>query len=131
MSSFSTIQQLSLRQHDEIAPVSSNSPCSTLRQARLEWEHGAVLQTRSMVLDGAVCDKNRASAGHRACRCIWLEEARMKRAMVVDDDPQVLSLTARCLQDAGYETVLSSDFREARLQMQVCEPSVVVADIRL
>src|SRR4029079_18317575 len=55
----------------------------------------------------------------------------MKRAMVVDDDPQVLSLTARCLQDAGYETVLSSDFPEARLQMQVCEPSVVVADIRL
>src|SRR3954466_7922726 len=55
----------------------------------------------------------------------------MKRAMVVDDDPQVLSLTARCLQDAGYETVLLSDFREARLQMQVCEPSVVVADIRL
>jgi DNA-binding NtrC family response regulator len=55
----------------------------------------------------------------------------MKRVLVVDDDPQVLKLTTRCLREAGYDIIVSNDFRDARVQMQVCEPSVVVADIRL
>lgn len=55
----------------------------------------------------------------------------MKRVLVVDDDPQVLSLTARWLRAAGYDPVMSNDFRDARVQIQVCEPSIVVADVRL
>lgn len=53
------------------------------------------------------------------------------KAMVVDDDPQVLSLTARWLRSAGCEVVMSSSFAEARLQIEVCEPSILVADVRL
>ena len=55
----------------------------------------------------------------------------MRRVLVVDDDPQVLSLMTRCLQSAGYEVVVSDDFRDARVQMEVWDPSVVIADIRL
>ena len=55
----------------------------------------------------------------------------MKCVLIEDDDPQVLSLTARWLNAAGYDAVMSNDFSEARIQMQVCEPSVVVADVRL
>lgn len=55
----------------------------------------------------------------------------MKRVLVVDDDRQVLSLTTRCLRGAGYDVVAADDFSEARVQIQVCEPSVLVADVRL
>src|SRR5215470_16184965 len=55
----------------------------------------------------------------------------MSRVLVVDDDPHVLSLTARYLRAAGYDPVLSNDFGDARVQIGVVEPDVVVADIRL
>jgi two-component system OmpR family response regulator len=55
----------------------------------------------------------------------------MERVLVVDDDPQVLSLTTRFLRGAGFDVVASNEFRDARMQMEVCAPSVVVADIRL
>ena len=53
------------------------------------------------------------------------------KAVVVDDDPQVLSLAGRWLRSAGCETVMSSSFAEARVQIEVCEPSILIADVRL
>lgn len=55
----------------------------------------------------------------------------MKRVLVVDDDPQVLSLTTRCLRGAGYEVTATDDFADARMQIHVTKPSIVVADVRL
>ena len=55
----------------------------------------------------------------------------MKRALIVDDDPQVLSLAARWIRKAGYDVVVSNDFLDARMQLEVCRPAVVVADVRL
>ena len=55
----------------------------------------------------------------------------MQRALIVDDDAQVLSLTARWLQRAGYDAVVSTDFLDARVQLQVCQPSAVITDVRL
>jgi two-component system response regulator RegA len=52
-------------------------------------------------------------------------------AVVVDDDPQVLTLAARWLRSAGCEPVMSSCFADARMQIKVFEPSIVIADVRL
>lgn len=53
------------------------------------------------------------------------------KAVVVDDDPQVLALASRWLRNAGCETLTSTCFADARAQIKVFEPSIVVADIRL
>ena len=54
------------------------------------------------------------------------------RAVVVDDDPQVLSLASRWLKSAGCESVMSSScFADARVQIKVFEPSILIADVRL
>jgi DNA-binding NtrC family response regulator len=58
-------------------------------------------------------------------------EAPMKRVLVVDDDPQILSLTTRYLRGAGYEVLATDDFADARMQIHVSKPSVIVADVRL
>jgi FixJ family two-component response regulator len=53
-------------------------------------------------------------------------------AVVVDDDPQVLSLASRWLRSAGCESVMSSScFADARVQIKVFEPSILIADVRL
>lgn len=52
-------------------------------------------------------------------------------AVVVDDDPQLLALVGRWLRSAGCETVLTSGFAEARVQIEVCAPAILVADVRL
>jgi DNA-binding response OmpR family regulator len=55
----------------------------------------------------------------------------MKKALVVDDDPQVLSYLGQVLEGAGYQVVASSNFRDAREQIDLHKPGIVVADVRL
>jgi DNA-binding NtrC family response regulator len=55
----------------------------------------------------------------------------MTRVLVVDDDSQVLSLMGRWLAAAGYDVVLADNFKDARLEMQVCAPDIAVIDVRL
>jgi len=55
----------------------------------------------------------------------------MERVLVVDDDPQVLALVQRWLRGAGYEVVAANDFRDARIEMRMGNPDVVVVDVRL
>ena len=52
-------------------------------------------------------------------------------ALVADDDPQVLAITARWLMTAGYNVVTASDFADARAQIRLREPGIVIADVRL
>jgi DNA-binding response OmpR family regulator len=52
-------------------------------------------------------------------------------AVVVDDDPHVLSLAARWLRRAGCDAVMSSTFEDAQTQILVFEPSILIADVRL
>lgn len=55
----------------------------------------------------------------------------MKNALIVDDDPQILSYIRKILETAGYEVVTSTDFKDARQQVQLHRPGIVVADVRL
>lgn len=55
----------------------------------------------------------------------------MTRALIVDDDSQVLSLAERWLLAEGFDVVTSNDFKEARAEIQLCKPDVVVLDVRL
>jgi two-component system response regulator RegA len=55
----------------------------------------------------------------------------MKRALVVDDDPRVLALIKRWLASAGFDTLTSTDFEDARIQLHLCEPAILVSDVRL
>jgi DNA-binding response OmpR family regulator len=54
-----------------------------------------------------------------------------KRALVVDDDPQVLSLVGRWLTAAGYDVVMADNFNDATIEIQMRPPEIVVTDIRL
>ncbi len=53
------------------------------------------------------------------------------RAVVVDDDPHVLSLASRWLKKAGCDAVMSSSFADAQMQIVVFEPTILIADVRL
>ena len=53
------------------------------------------------------------------------------RAVVVDDDPQVLALAGRWLRSAGCDAVMSTSFSDARMQIAVFEPAILIADVRL
>ena len=55
----------------------------------------------------------------------------MKRALVVDDDSRVLALIRRWLASAGFDTVTSADFEDARIQLHLCQPAILVSDVRL
>jgi DNA-binding response OmpR family regulator len=55
----------------------------------------------------------------------------MARLLVVDDDPQMLSLSKRYLAGTGYDILTAADFRDARMQIQLFEPAIIVADVRL
>ena len=55
----------------------------------------------------------------------------MKCALVVDDDPQVLAVAARWLDAGGYRVRTAGDFSNARADIQMLEPDVVVVDVRL
>jgi DNA-binding response OmpR family regulator len=60
-----------------------------------------------------------------------IQGVQLKRALIVDDDRQLSALTERWLMAAGYDVVVSNDFSEGRMQIQVRKPDVVVADVRL
>lgn len=55
----------------------------------------------------------------------------MTRVLVVDDDPQVLSLMGRWLLAAGYDVVLADNFKDARMEIHVSAPDIAVIDVRL
>jgi two-component system OmpR family response regulator len=55
----------------------------------------------------------------------------MKRVLVVDDDPQVLSLIGRWLLTAGYDVVLADNFKTARMEIHASAPDIAVIDVRL
>jgi DNA-binding NtrC family response regulator len=54
-----------------------------------------------------------------------------RKAVVVDDDAQVLALAGRWLHLAGCEAVMASSFADARVQIELCEPTILIADVRL
>ena len=53
------------------------------------------------------------------------------KALVVDDDAQVLSLAARWLRSAGCDAMMSGSFADAQTKIMVCQPSILIADVRL
>src|ERR1043165_416031 len=58
-------------------------------------------------------------------------EVIMKRALLVDDDKHVLSITRRYLADAGFDVEISEDFLGATFQLREQKPEVLVVDVRL
>jgi DNA-binding response OmpR family regulator len=54
-----------------------------------------------------------------------------RRALVVDDDAQVLSLLKRWLEDAGYDVNTTVSFADAKLLIESDKPDVLVVDVRL
>lgn len=54
-----------------------------------------------------------------------------RTVLVVDDDPHVLNVIGRMLLRGGYEPVLSGDFMDARMQIELRSPRFLVADVRL
>jgi DNA-binding response OmpR family regulator len=54
-----------------------------------------------------------------------------RRALVVDDDPQVLSLITRWLEDAGYDVSTTVSFADAKLRIESDKPDALVVDVRL
>lgn len=52
-------------------------------------------------------------------------------AMIVEDDSSLMDIFDRALQEAGYETVVIGDGREAMAQLAVISPQLVVLDLQL
>jgi DNA-binding response OmpR family regulator len=55
----------------------------------------------------------------------------MQRALVIDDDAQVLSLTKAWLLDAGYDVMTASTFEEGHVAIRRYAPPIIVSDVRL
>jgi two-component system response regulator RegA len=55
----------------------------------------------------------------------------MRRALIVDDDSQVLTLTTRWFTEAGYAVDAAATFADARARIDAIEPDVLVVDVRL
>ena len=55
----------------------------------------------------------------------------MDRALVIDDDAQVLSLTEDWLRAAGYDVITAGTFEDGLLAIRRHAPSIVVSDVRL
>lgn len=55
----------------------------------------------------------------------------MKRALVVDDDPNVASALRRTLVRAGYEVETSSTGEEALSRLHQVRPDVVISDFNM
>jgi two-component system response regulator YesN len=58
-------------------------------------------------------------------------EPPAQRALVIDDDAQVLSLTTAWLRDAGYDVITASTFEEGQLAIRRYAPPIIVSDVRL
>jgi DNA-binding response OmpR family regulator len=55
----------------------------------------------------------------------------MNAVLIVDDDPQILSLANRYLTHAGFDVAISDDFLQAMFQLRAHRPSVLIVDVRL
>jgi two-component system, NtrC family, response regulator HydG len=53
------------------------------------------------------------------------------KALVIDDDPALLTLVRKWLERAGYEVFTSLDFGDARAKLKEHRVDLIVADIRL
>lgn len=53
----------------------------------------------------------------------------MKHILIVDDDPDILHLFERFLQEKGFTTALATDGFEAILQLKEKKPDLIVTDI--
>lgn len=58
------------------------------------------------------------------------EESR-GRVLLVDDEPELLEVTAEALQAAGFSVETARDAREALARIEAREPEVVVADVEM
>ncbi|HEU0020791.1 MAG TPA: response regulator, partial [Dehalococcoidia bacterium] len=56
---------------------------------------------------------------------------RRPRVLAVDDAPRVLRFLRRLLDDAGYETIVTSDPTEAGKLVETVEPDLVLLDVML
>jgi two-component system, cell cycle response regulator DivK len=52
-------------------------------------------------------------------------------AMIIEDDDSLMDIFSRALEEAGYETLVISDGREALEQLAVTRPQVIVLDLQL
>jgi len=55
----------------------------------------------------------------------------MSKALVVDDDLQVLSFVKQLMEAAGHEVLTASNFAQAREYIQSHDLGILVADVRL
>jgi DNA-binding response OmpR family regulator len=53
------------------------------------------------------------------------------KALVVDDDPQILTFIRHALEAAGHQVVTATQFKDAREQIARLQPAIVIADVRL
>ena len=60
-----------------------------------------------------------------------VEGEPMSKALIVDDDAQVLAFVKQLMETAGYEVLTSNNFTRAREYIQRHDFSIVVADVRL
>ena len=57
--------------------------------------------------------------------------ARRRRILIVDDQPQILQLYSRVLDRAGYDTQTALDAERALHMIQVAAPDGVFVDLRM
>jgi DNA-binding response OmpR family regulator len=69
--------------------------------------------------------RNRPSRNRRS------NEELMSKALIVDDDVQVLSFVKQLMETAGYEVLSASTFAQAREYIQGHDLAILVADVRL
>jgi DNA-binding response OmpR family regulator len=55
----------------------------------------------------------------------------MSKALIVDDDVQVLSFVKQLMETAGYDVLSASNFAQARSYIQSHDLAILVADVRL
>jgi DNA-binding response OmpR family regulator len=55
----------------------------------------------------------------------------MSKALIVDDDVQVLSFVKQLMETAGHEVLSASTFAQAREYIQAHDLAILVADVRL
>ncbi len=64
-------------------------------------------------------------------RCRWLTGAATTRALVVEDDPNIVDLVRSNLAVRGFDTVVSTDGELALQLLETEEPDIVLLDLML
>ena len=52
----------------------------------------------------------------------------MSKILVIDDDPAVLKVIQRALQQQGHEVIVATDGREGLEQLQKIQPALIICD---